>query len=131
METNLHELFGSNEKNEKEGVWFQLNDKLSFKMKRFGGLNASEVKKAYAKYYKPHARLIEKGLMPEDKEKRIFAKVWISSCLVDWKGVESNGKEIPFSFDTAVDVLSGLPDLLDTLVDVTQDKDEFKEEVGN
>lgn len=130
MKTNLDELFSTSKEVEKNGIWFNIGDGLGFRIKRFGGYNSSEMKKAYAKFYKPYAKLIEKGLLPEEKEKEINTQVWVESCLIDWRGVEIDGKEEKFSSEKAVELMVKLPELLDTLVDMSQDTSNFKEEVG-
>lgn len=137
MKTNLDQLFKQDTNLETEGIFLQLPNGASFKVRRFGGSNTA-VKKAMLKHYKPFAKLIEKGLFPEEKEKEIYSKAFIDACLVDWSGVEVDGKELPFTKENAARLFKSLPELADTLVDYAQDKENFKdgeffekEDVGN
>ena len=131
MKTNLDGLFKTNSQHEINGVWFDLNEDVGFHLKRFGGMNSAAIKKALATYHKPYAKLIEKGLLPEDKERRIYTRVFVESCMLDWKGVEIDGELKSYNDDLAVEFFTELPDLLETLVDYAQTNSNFADEVGN
>ena len=131
MKSNLDSLFKGNVDAEKEGVWFAIGEETKFLVKRFGGANQVNVQKAMAKYYKPYAKLIDKGLFPEDKEKRIMAKVFVEACLIDWEKVIIDGEEIPYSPAKAVELFESLPDLLITLTEYASNMESFKEDLGN
>lgn len=133
MKSNLDKHFKQNNDLEKDGVWFEFGTGVKFLVRRFGGSNP-EVKKSMTKYYKPVARLVEKNLLEPDKEKKVMAKAFIESCLINWEGVEIDGELKPYSFEAAVELFTNLPELLDTLVDCAQDSEnykEYREDVGN
>lgn len=130
MSSNLDKLFKSDINLEKEGVWFEIAEGIQFRVRRFGGSNF-EIKKAMTKYYKPYSKLIERGLLPEAKEKEIYTKAFIDACIVEWKGVEIDGEITPFSFDAALKLFKELPELLETLMEHSQSSDHYKEDLGN
>jgi len=130
MKTNLDKLFKSNIDFEKEGIWFEIGDSIRFRVRRFGGSN-SEVKKAMVKYYKPFAKLIERGLLSDEKEKDIYIKSFIDACLVDWEGVEVDGEIVPFSFENAHKLFTNLPELVETLMEYAQASDHYRVDLGN
>ena len=61
-----HQL--KNSKEEKEGIWYEIDEATAFRVKRFGGENADAVKRAMAQHYKPYASRIEKGVLDQKKE---------------------------------------------------------------
>lgn len=130
MKSNLDKSFKQNTGLEKDGVWFELEGGVRFLIRRFGGSNV-EVKKAMVKFYKPVAKLIEKNLLADEKEKAIIAKAFIHACIIDWEGVEIDGELKPFNREIAVELFTSLPELLDTLMDYAQDSENYREEVGN
>lgn len=130
MKSNLDGIFKRDTTLEREGVWFEVSSGTQFLLRRFGGSNI-EVKKAMLKFYKPYAKLIEKNLLPESKEKEVYVKAFVDSSLIDWKGVEIEGEEAPFTFDNAVKLLVSLPELTEALMEHSQDQSNFQEEVGN
>jgi hypothetical protein len=131
MRTNLDTLFKNSADLENSGIWFSLTEKTRFLVKRFGGNNATAIKAAIAKHYKPYARLIELGSLSPDKEREIQNKVFVNSCMVDWEGVEIDGKITPFSKEVAVEFLNNLPELANTLIEMASDTKNFREELGN
>lgn len=130
MKSNLDKHFKQDSSQEKDGIWFELDGGIRFRLRRFGGSN-TELKKAMVRHYKPKARLIEKGLLSEAEERSIVAKSFISACMIDWEGVEVDGELVPYSFDVAVELFKGLPELLETLMEYAQDSENYREEVGN
>ena len=131
IKTNLDKDFKTNEKFEREGVDMALNEKVSFRVRRFNGTNP-RVKAAMAAHYKPYARLIEMGTLDQAKEQEIQIRLFIDVCLVGWEGLEDDkGEPIPFSKENAFEVLKSLPDLFNTLWQNANSADPYKEIVGN
>lgn len=131
MKTNLDLQFKTDQNLEMGGVWFDVTDKASFLIRRFGGLNSQRVKQAMALEYKPFARQVELGTMSADQERRILVKVFVDASLVDWRGVEIDGKEATYSKESAINLLMGLPELFDTLIKYASGADSYKENLGN
>lgn len=139
MKSNLDKYFKADNEVVKTGVWMNISDDVGFLVKPFDRSNPS-VKTAFAVHFKPHARQIELGTLDDKKELEIMVKLFVSACLVDWKGIEIDGKETPFSKEIAIKFLTGLPKLFHTLMDYAEDFKNFKEvdedegeieEVGN
>jgi len=131
MKINLDKSFKTDRKMEIEGIWFEISEGVRFKIARFGGSNSVEVKKAMAKFHKPYAKAIEKSLISDEKERSIYCKSFVHSCVIDWEGIEIDGEIAPFSKEKAVEVFCQLPDLLDTLVEHASSQDNYKEDLGN
>lgn len=128
MKTNLDSIFKTNKEMEKDGIWFEIGD-TGFLVKRFSDTNMS-VKAAYAKYIKPYLKQIELGTLDSAKEKEIMARVFVEACLIDWKGVEIDGKEAAFDKEVAVKLLGDMPELLNRLQAHASDFQNYKEELG-
>lgn len=131
MKTNLDKLFKTDSELEKEGVDFALDDKTSFKIRRFNSQNP-KIKAAMASYYKPYARQIEMGTLPTEKSDEITMKLFIDVCLASWTGIEDEaGKPIECNKENALKLFKSLPDLFDTLWKHAQNFENYKEELGN
>ncbi len=130
MKTNL-DKFKTSSSLEESGVWFDYGE-AQFLVRRFGGYNAPKIKAAMAKHFKPYAQQIKMDILPIEKEKEIMAKIFIDSCLVDWKGVEIDGAAAAYSPEVALQLLTALPDLADSLQDYAKDLNNYsKEDLGN
>lgn len=130
MQTNLDSLFLTDD-SETTGVWLLLKPEVGFLVKRLGGKNEVAVKSAMAKHYKPKSRLIENDLLAPEEQREILIKMFVDSCLIDWKGVEFEGEVKPFDKTLAVKLLVRMPELFNTLYAHAQDLNNFKAQVGN
>jgi len=131
MSTDLDKLFKTGKGMEVDGIWFDISEDCGFKMKRFGGANSPKVKELMNKLYKPYARMIENNTLPAEKEFELTARIFSMSAMVDWKGVEVEGKKIDFSVDEAVKLFIRLPELYDALFKYASDFNNFREDLGN
>lgn len=131
MKTNLDKHFKTNAELEKEGVDFAIDDKTSFKVRHFNAQNP-RVKAAMAAHYKPYARQIEMGTLPQEKTDEIQRKLFVDICLVSWEGVEDDkGKPIEFNKENALELFKNLPALFDTLWKYANEWSNYKEDLGN
>jgi hypothetical protein len=130
MKTNLDQFFKTSEDLEKNGIWFEISDSIGFLLRPFKSSNP-RVKAAIASYYKPYARQIEMGTLEPAKQQEIQAKVFVDVCLIDWKGIEIDGKAVELDKAVAVKFFVSLPDLFDTLWKHVSDFNNYKEDLGN
>lgn len=129
--SKLHTLFKTNRTLETEGIYLQIDDGIKFKVKRFGGSNETKVKQAMNKHYKPMSRLIESGALSSKQENEIMVKVFVESCMLDWEGIEEDGKEVPYSESKAIALFTELPELFRVIMDYAGSTDNFREDLGN
>lgn len=131
MKTSLDSIFKASEELEKNGVWFDIvSEKIGFLLRPFKATNP-RVKAAMAAYYKPYARQVDMGTLDPVKEREIQIKLFIDVCLVDWKGVEIDGKIEKCTKDTALKLFTALPELYETLHKNANEFAPYKEELGN
>lgn len=136
MKTNLDKKFKMDTGLEKDGVWVQVAEGTEFLIKRFGGFNSQKVRAAMAEYLKPYAKKIESGALDPVKEHEIGVKVFVESCVADWKGVLVEGPDntlvqLPFNSANATELFCSLPELFSTLVTEAQNPENYKEFLGN
>ena len=131
MKTNLDTLFKTNLSYESEGVWFDINEQTSFRVRRFGGANSNKVKMALAKYHKPYAKQVDAGTLSIEKEKEIMIRTFVDSSMVEWKGVEIDGVDTQYSPEAAVKLFIGIPELFQTLFSYASDISTYKDALGN
>lgn len=130
MKTNLDSIFKTSSDLEKNGVWFDINDSTGFLIRPFKGTNP-RIKAAMAKYYKPYARQIENDALGLEKQREINVNLFMDICLVDWKGVEIDGKAVTFTRETGLKLFTELPELFDNLWKHAQDFKNYREDLGN
>jgi hypothetical protein len=131
MKSNLHSIFSSDKDLEKNGIIFKISETTNFLIRRFGGENGARVKAAMAKYYKPFARQVDAGTLPPEQEREILVKAFVEASLVNWEGVEIDGKIEEYSPEKAVKLFIELPALFDAILSTAQDFNSYKQELGN
>lgn len=131
VKSNLHDKFATSINREKEGNWFEVKEGVKFLLRRMGSANTAKMRAAHAQYYKPHARRLEvDDDFPAEKQQEIMTNIFIDVCLVDWAGVELDGKVVPCNKENARILFKDLPDLVDTLSKYATDASNFKEDLG-
>jgi hypothetical protein len=102
---------------------------------RFGGKNTPKIKAAMAKHYKPYSKMIEAGTLESKKEEELQIKVFVESCLRDWKGIEIGGVAKECTAENAMELFKALPNLFEQLVshcsNAANYKENYTEALGN
>lgn len=130
MKTNLDKYFKTSTALEENGVEFVVSEETSFWVRPFKQTNP-RIKAAMAKHFKPYARQVEMGTLDQDKQLEIQIGIFIDVCLVKWKGVEIDDKEVECNPENAKKFFKALPDLFDTLWKHANDYNNYKEDLGN
>ena len=132
MKTNLDFKFKTDKNLEKSGVWFKVADtEIKFLIRRFGGANEAEVKKAHAKYFAPKAKQIEANQLSDEEATELLIKTFVDVSLVDWSGVEIDGELAEFDKEKAVEIFKQYPELFQTIFEYAKDFQSYKEDLGN
>lgn len=115
---------------EDDGVWNDLGD-MSFLVARAGNdkwkaMHKRLEKQAYG------TQLRKRGFERDtDKDTKILIECLAYTCLLDWKNVTLDGKEVPFSPEEAHNILSNkrFKRLTDFILEVALDEERYLEEV--
>lgn len=155
--SSLYKMFASDEAMEKEGVLLNFGD-VRFLIARAGGANRkfAEVFKDKAK---PFRYAIDHGQMSEEDSNRLMAEVYAETVVLGWESVVrdedgrvvktaagqpkvqkkiegKDGKLVPFTTESCIDLLCDLPDLFRDIQKMAGEaanfrKDEEAEDAGN
>ena len=102
---------------EEEGAWFDVGDGGRLKIARRNN-----------RRYREHLRRLTRGkeqqlrlnVLPEAAAEEMLVKALAGCVLLDWKGIEIDGKEVQYSEATAAEFMRAYPDfreLVDALAD--------------
>jgi hypothetical protein len=122
---DIGKTFGTNESKEEQGVWVKGPGKSEFLVARQGN---KKFIKLSAEVTKPHRRLIEKGLADDSLLEDIAAEVTSRTVLLDWKGVEEDGKPLQYSNAAAKAYLLKYKDFADFIAGVSRSVQVYKDE---
>jgi hypothetical protein len=84
-----------------EGAWLALGD-AEIKIARLG---SPRYQSAVTRRLKPHRESLELGVMSDADAQKITIELLADFILLDWKGVELDGKPLPYSRENAIQAL--------------------------
>ena len=122
---DVKKLFGTDATKEKEGVWYDIAEGLRMRIARIGNPN---YQKRFQILSKPYRRSIRRGTLSDDVAEKLLVQCMSETIVLDWEGVEDEGKEIPYSKDAAVDLLTKYPELRGYINDIANELEGFQEE---
>lgn len=98
----------SDQNAERDGVWREFAPGVEFRIARSG---TNEDTKVLRELYGPYEVLLRGGDMDPAIDAKLNAQRIAKSILKDWKGVVVDGVETPFSREAAKDLMLGIYDL--------------------
>jgi hypothetical protein len=131
---SIFRQFKTNTKREIEGVpvTFGANDDGS--VPTFFVARASQANVQYTKELervsRPFKRQIQLGILPDDKNRKIYLEVFIGTLLKGWENIQDeDGKEIDFTADNARMIFAdeSMADLYNTLIEVSNSAALYRE----
>lgn len=121
-----YDKFSTDQKLEKEGITLDLGEAGKFQLARAGGANKRFALRFQA-LTKPYRRAIQTESLDEETSNRILREVYVDTVLLGWSGVSGpDGKELAFSKENAMKVLSDLPWLFEEIRRAAEDASIFR-----
>jgi len=131
VKTNLHAIFGTDERLEEGGAWVTVNEiyKLRVKVRR---LRSDAVIKGYDRVSREV--LDEKKVrrpedLTNDESMEILKRQLAEYVIVDWEGVynSNTGEEIPYSKEAALAMME-MKDFREFIYQAASERDAFREQ---
>ena len=125
--------FATNKKKEVDGIWHDLGDGLSVLVAR--ARNTKYIAELRLRMKPYQNRLQRNDPTMEDIAEKIITEVLAKTILLDWKGMENDGKKFSYSVENCVAVLADekytdFRDLIEGLSDdMSAYRDEEKEDI--
>lgn len=116
--------YRTDETGEAEGVWIDWAEGARLKVARLGN---PTYQKRFQALLKPHRHLRDRGLLPEDVQSEILNKCIAETILVDWEGVEYEGKALPYSSDNALKLISEFKDFREDILTVAGEQAVYRQ----
>lgn len=126
--TSIFDLYETNQDAEENGKWFEeFGPEIKIKIRRFTAAKSRKVREALFKPYLKQFKTFDK--IPEDIAEEMTCRHLADGVVTDWSGIfDREGKEVPFSADTAFDLFTKLPDLAKEVVLLSVNMDNYRNE---
>jgi hypothetical protein len=116
--------FKTDKSKENDGVWFEVDaDGASVLVARAGN---KKYAKLLEKITKPHRHALKSRNVSDELVERLMVEAMVGTILLDWKGLELDGKPLPYSPETAKEMLQEIPDFRRIIEDYSNDINSFK-----
>ena len=120
---DLAKKYKTDEEAEDNGAWIDWGDGAKLKIARVGNNNYQRRAQALMK---PHRHARDRGTISEEIQTDIVTKCIAETVLVDWEGIEYDGKPIKYSSKNAEKLLNELKDFREDVLLVANDLSNFR-----
>jgi len=124
---DLSKSYAMDVKASEEGKWIDLDSTTSLLIRRYG---CRSFQKYLSGLLAPHKKATQRGSLDDDLAEQILTQAIAKEILVDWKGLKIDDKEVKYSVEKAVEILSNpvFKEFRDDVVAWSQDFQIFREE---
>lgn len=122
---DISKKFGTSEKLENEGVWVDLGDGAQILVARAGNKENRELIK---RLIAPHKVQLRHNKLPDEVLTKLTIEAMSTTILLDWKGIEENGKTVAYNRDNAIRLLTDYKDFRDQVSGFSNEMELFQAE---
>lgn len=131
--TNIHAIFGTNQKLEEDGAWVDVNDFYGLKIK-IRRLRSDAVIKAFEKIVREtygDGKLRTPDQLSAEQSDEILRRQLAEAVLIDWKGLKDTetGDEIPYSTEMSYQLM-GIKDFREFVYQASNERSTFREKAN-
>ena len=120
---DIKKEFGTSKAKEQEGIWSDFGDGCQVKIARIGN---PEYQKTFRKISKPHQKAIRRGSLNDEVAEKLLVEAMAEAIVIDWKGLQEDGKELKYSKTEAIRILTTYKDFRDQVSEIANDMESFK-----
>lgn len=115
---SLKKKFKTSSRLVEEGVWFDVTTNEDGTLCRVRLRRSGRSNRKWVASFRDNTADVDMDNLSVEEDEAITAKVFVEACVVDWEHLqlEDDGKEIPFSPEKALEILSD-PDWIELLKD--------------
>ena len=122
---DVKKLFGTDATKETEGVWESLSEDVKIKVARIGNPNYQKV---LQRLMRPHRRAVRRGTVDDSVIEQCVTKAIAETVLLDWEGLEEDGKKLIYSRAEAERLLTSFREFREQVTEIASEIEAFRTE---
>lgn len=122
---DIRKLFGTNRRAEEAGVWVDLGQGARVKVARD---TSPAYRKRLQDVIRPYRGAIAANALDDRQAHALFAEAAAGTLLLDWDGIEIDGKPVPFSVAAAEQLMEEVPDFYKAIKSFAEDAALYREQ---
>ena len=123
---DLKKEYGTDKNKELDGVWEDMGNGCKVLIARIGNENYSKV---FRRISKPYQNAIRRGTLGNDKAEDLLIQAMAECIVLDWTGLEEDGKKVKYSREECIRVLKEYKDFRDHVSELANSMELFKREM--
>ena len=120
---DLYEKYKTNEEQEVDGAWVSLSATASIKVARMGNIRYRECMRKKSAPYRQSG--IANAIPPEVLE-QVVREAVAETILVGWKGITTDGVDVPYSRETSLKFCTDLKDFYNVVLTAADNMETFR-----
>jgi len=120
---DIKKEYGTSKEKEREGFWSDFGEGCQVKIARMGN---PDYQKTFQKLSRPHQKAIRRGSLNHEVAEKLLVEAMAQAIVLDWEGLKEDGKDIKYSKEEAVRVLTTYKDFRDQISEIANDMESFK-----
>lgn len=120
---DLEKLFAQDDTAVEEGKWFNVQKDVHFKI---ASVNSERYQTVFRTLTKDYRTAIRRKTMDPEVMEEIMKKVAAKTLLLDWKGLELDGKPFPYNKDNALYIMMNFDSAYILVMDYASDMEAYK-----
>ena len=119
---DLKRHFSTDRELEEQGVWVDIGEGAMIKVAR---VSNSRARAAYDSIRSIADKVVKKYISVQDDQAKLIAVV-ASTILLDWKGMEWEGENLPYNVQNATKVLTECQSFLELVIELASESETFR-----
>jgi len=120
---NFKKRYETSKDLENDGVWEDIDEGFRVRVAR---ANNPHHQRIAENLMRPYRRQIASGNLSVEKQQEITIQAMAECLLLDWEGLEIDGKAVPYSVSQAIELLTEYKDFREEIAEIAQSMELFR-----
>lgn len=122
---DIGKSYGTDKQKEEEGVWVKMGEGAEVRVARLGNKQYLEAVRRLSSKHKVASR---NNKLADEVTLDVTVNAFAEAILLEWKGIQENGKNLPYTRENAARLLKEYADFREDIAAIAMNMENFKRE---